>query len=121
MVAARVGRVWSVWDPAAMVSFNEGEGRERVVSWFGFVTFWLLLPFAVGGAIVLRRRRVMLTPLLAQFVIVTLTAASIYGLVRFRVPAEVAIVVLTGVAIDRLLPRRARSESGETVVSEASR
>jgi 4-amino-4-deoxy-L-arabinose transferase-like glycosyltransferase len=121
VMAARVGRVWSVWDPAAMVGFNEGEGRERVVSWLGFATFWLLLPFAVGGAIVLRRRRVTLTPLLAQFVIVTVTAALIYGLVRFRVPAEVAIVVLAGVAVDRLLPTRAPRDHAETVAPSAPR
>ena len=48
----------------------------------------------------LRRRHVPITPLVSQFVIVTVTAAAIYGLVRFRVPAEVSVVVLAAVAVD---------------------
>ena len=41
-----------------------------------------------------------ITPLVAQFVIVTVTAAAIYGLIRFRTPAEVSLVVLAAVAVD---------------------
>jgi 4-amino-4-deoxy-L-arabinose transferase-like glycosyltransferase len=110
VVLARVGRVWSVYDPSAMVTYNVYEGRERAVSWLGFATFWLLVPFAGYGAILLRRRRVRLTPLLAQLIVVTVTAAAIYGLVRFRVPAEISIVVLAGVAVDHLLPRRSPAD-----------
>ena len=66
-----------------------------------------MVPFAVGGAVVLRRRRVPITPLVAQFVMVTVTAVAIYGLVRFRVPAEVALVVLTAVGVDAVVRRRA--------------
>ncbi len=36
----------------------------------------------------------------SQFVIVTVTAAAIYGIARFRVPAEVSLVVLAAVAVD---------------------
>jgi 4-amino-4-deoxy-L-arabinose transferase-like glycosyltransferase len=100
VVLARVGRVWSVWDPSGMVRYNENEDRDRVVSWLGFATFWLLVPVAAYGALVLHHRRVSLTPLLSQVVMVTIIAAATYGLVRFRVPAEVSIVVLAGVAID---------------------
>jgi len=103
VVAARVARVWSLYAPGYMADYNRGEGREVWASWLGFATFWLLVPFTVAGAVVLRRRRVPLTPLLAQFALVTFTAAVIYGLVRFRVPAEVSIVVLSAVAVDRLL------------------
>ena len=95
-----------------MVTYNVYEGRERAVSWLGFATFWLLVPFAGYGAILLRRRRVRLTPLLAQLIVVTVTAAAIYGLVRFRVPAEISIVVLAGVAVDHLLPRRSPADVG---------
>jgi len=110
VVAARVARVWSAWDPAAMARYNEDEGREYVVSWLGVIAFWVMAPFAVWGAVLLRRRRVALTPLLAQVVMVTLTAALVYGLIRFRVPAEITLVVLTAVAIDQLLPVAGRSQ-----------
>ncbi|MEX1007248.1 MAG: glycosyltransferase family 39 protein [Acidimicrobiia bacterium] len=104
VVAVRVARVWSLYAPGAMVDYNQGEGREPWASWMAFVAFWLLVPFAIGGAVILRRRAP-LTPLVAQFVVVTITAAAVYGLVRFRVPAEVSIVVLAAVAVDRLLDR----------------
>ncbi len=102
----RVARVWSLYAPGYMAEYNEGEGREQWASWLGFASFWTMVPFAVGGGVVLRRRRVPLTPLVAQFVVVTVTAVAIYGLVRFRVPAEVALVVLAAVGIDRLAERR---------------
>jgi 4-amino-4-deoxy-L-arabinose transferase-like glycosyltransferase len=101
----RVARVWSLYAPGYMAEYNEGEGREQWASWFGFVAFWVTVPFAVAGGVVLRRRRVPLTPLVAQFVMVTVTAVAIYGLVRFRVPAEVALVVLAAVGVDRLVAR----------------
>ena len=100
VAAARVARVWSLYAPAQMVHYNENEGRDAAVSWAGFVTFWVLVPLAVAGGVVLRRRRVPITPLVAQFVIVTVIAAAIYGLVRFRVPAEVSLVVMAAVALD---------------------
>ena len=100
VVAVRVARVWSLYAPGMMASYNQNEGRDIGVSWAGFFAFWVLVPFAVVGGVMLRRRRVPITPLMAQFVIVTVTAAAIYGIVRFRVPAEVSLVVLAAVAVD---------------------
>ncbi len=48
----------------------------------------------------------MLWPLLAPVVVVTLISALFYGLLRFRVPAEVSLVVLAAVAVVELLDRR---------------
>ena len=106
VVAVRVARVWSLYAPGQMASYNVNEGRDEAVSWAGFVTFWILVPCSVAGGVVLRRRRVPITPLVAQFVVVTLTAAAIYGLARFRTPAEVSLVVLAAVAFDTWLGAR---------------
>jgi 4-amino-4-deoxy-L-arabinose transferase-like glycosyltransferase len=106
VVAVRVARVWSLYAPGLMANYNVNEGRDVEVSWAGFFAFWILVPFAVGGAVGLRRRRVPITPLLAQFVIVTVTVAAIYGITRFRTPAEVSLVVLAAVALDRWWARR---------------
>ena len=108
VVAVRIARVWSLDAPGMMASYNQNEGREPWVSWAGFFLFWLLVPFAVVGGVLLRRRRVPITPLVAQFVIVTVTAAAIYGIVRFRVPAEVSLVVLAAVAVDAWWASRTR-------------
>jgi 4-amino-4-deoxy-L-arabinose transferase-like glycosyltransferase len=123
VVAVRVARVWSLYAPGQMASYNTGEGRDVEVSWAGFAAFWVLVPCAVVGAVTLRRRRVPITPLVEQFVMVTITAAAIYGLVRFRVPAEVSLVVLAAVAIDAWWRRSDHAEDDATtrpVAVEAS-
>jgi CHASE2 domain-containing sensor protein len=63
------------------------------------VSLYLLAPFAVGGAVVLRRRREPLRVLIVPLVFVTLVAALSYGSTRFRVAAEPAIVVLASVGV----------------------
>jgi hypothetical protein len=116
VVAVRVARVWNLYAPGFMAHYNEGEGRPVGVSWAGFFSFWVLVPFAVAGGVLLRRRRVPITPLVSQFVIVTVIAAAIYGLVRFRVPAEVSLVVLAAVTVDAWWRRRAPAESRPVAV-----
>ncbi len=118
VVAVRVGRVWSLYAPGQMASYNVNEGRDEAVSWAGFVTFWLLVPCAVVGGVVLRRRRVPITPLVAQFVVVTITAAAIYGLARFRTPAEISLVVLAAVAFDTWLGGRTEAAEDDAVTAD---
>lgn len=105
VMAVRVGRVWSVYDPDFMVHFMQGEGRPQWVSWLGFAMYVALVPASVAGAVILRRRKVMILPLVATFLIVTITAAAFYGLLRFRIPSEIALVVLAAAAFDRLADR----------------
>jgi 4-amino-4-deoxy-L-arabinose transferase-like glycosyltransferase len=95
----RIGRTWNVYDPAQMVRFTEPEGRELPVSWGGLVAYYALVPFAVAGAVVLRRRHRPVWPFIATAITVTVTSALFYGHVRFRTPAEVGIVVLAAVAL----------------------
>ena len=106
VAAVRVARTWSLYDPASMIRFNENEGREPPVGWAGFVSFWLLVPFAVAGAVTLRQRRRTIWPLLSTVIVVTVVSALFYGLLRFRAPAEVALVVLAAVALAELQERR---------------
>jgi 4-amino-4-deoxy-L-arabinose transferase-like glycosyltransferase len=106
VIAAREGLVWSAFRPSPEFRYNRGEGRKLWVSWLGFATYWVLLPVAVAGVVVLRRRHIAVWPMLMQFVIVTITAATFYGLIRFRIAVEVAIVVLAAVALDALIAHR---------------
>ena len=99
---ARQLRVWSLpWRLDQMVFYNTGEGREPWASWTGIVQFWLLVPVAVAGGVVLHRRRVRLLPLVAMPVLVFIVATLFYGLPRFRLPAEIAFVVLAAAALDQ--------------------
>jgi 4-amino-4-deoxy-L-arabinose transferase-like glycosyltransferase len=117
VAAARVGRIWGVYAPGQMVDYSEGdlqrtgEGREAWASWWGIVMWWALVPLAAYGAVILRRRGAMVLPLVMTAVVITVTAVAFYGLVRFRVPAEIAVVVLAAAALDALVTRRRRSLS----------
>jgi hypothetical protein len=117
VVMARVGRMWGVFRPIDTAHDNEFEGRPFWASVAGLALYVPLAVLAVFGVVVLARRRVPLIPLLAPVVIATLTAAAFYGLIRFRVPAEVSIVVLAAVAIDALLERRAQRGSSVSRVT----
>jgi 4-amino-4-deoxy-L-arabinose transferase-like glycosyltransferase len=115
VVTARIGRVWGVYEPGQMVSLNTGEGRETWASWIAMYQSWVAMPVAVAGAVVLHRRRRPLAPFVATAVTVTAVAVLFYGIVRFRVPADVATVVLVAVAADAALrgggPEPARAGS----------
>jgi 4-amino-4-deoxy-L-arabinose transferase-like glycosyltransferase len=108
VIAARLGRVWSLYAPWQSAELTEGEGRPVGLSLVGALTFWLLIPVAFVGVIVLRRNPA-LVPLLGPFLLVTVVVAATYGTARFRVPAEVPLVVLAGVGADRLIDRFRRA------------
>lgn len=103
--AARIGRNWGLWRPGDMLGWNESEGRPRWVTATGMVFYYPLLALAVGGVVVLRRRRVRQWPLLMPAVVVTAGTIFSYGQTRFRVPAEPSIVVLAAVALVALFTR----------------
>jgi 4-amino-4-deoxy-L-arabinose transferase-like glycosyltransferase len=112
VVAARVGRIWGVFQPLRMAKLNRGEGRPEAVSVAGWVAFWILFAPAVWGGVLLRRRGTPILPLLGTALVVTLIAAVFYGHVRFRIPADVALVVLAAVGLDAWW--RERTEPGVT-------
>lgn len=99
VVLARLGRTWGLYAPGQMVSMTRGEGREPLVSWIATYSYWALAPVAVAGAVVARRRGLRLWPFGATVVMVTAVTVAVYGTYRFRVPADVGIVVLAGIAV----------------------
>jgi len=62
----------------------------------------VLASLAVAGAVIVRRRRRLVWPLVATAVTVTIVAASTYGQQRFRIAAEPAILVLAAVTLVEL-------------------
>jgi 4-amino-4-deoxy-L-arabinose transferase-like glycosyltransferase len=100
VAAARFARTWGLWQPFAVP-----EGRRAWVQQVGAALYFALIPLAVYGLVLLRRRRVPVLIVLAPFVTVTVTALLAYGQIRFRHSAELSLVVLGAVALDRLLPR----------------
>jgi hypothetical protein len=100
VVGVRVLRVWDLWDPkdAARLEASIADRHIRAQQ-AAMASLYLLTPFAVFGAIVLRRRGETLRILLVPIVFVVLVAALSYGSTRFRVAAEPSIVVLASVGV----------------------
>jgi 4-amino-4-deoxy-L-arabinose transferase-like glycosyltransferase len=114
VAAVRVLRTWGVYAPSQQVSFESLEGRPRAWQLRGTFMYWVLAPLAIAGAVLLRRRRRLLWPLVATAVTVTITAASTYGQQRFRIAAEPAILVLAAVTLVQIsgsLTRRRRASA----------
>ena len=99
VVPLRIMRTWDLWQPHRQVEFAESEARW--LSTAGVVAYFLLMPFALAGAWLLRRVRGPLFVLLSPVVLVTVVSAVGYGVPRFRHPAEITIVVLAAAAIAR--------------------
>jgi len=106
VLLVREGRMWDVYRPRETVAFGRIEGRDENVTRAGQRIYWAAIPVALIGLVVLRRRRRPILPLVAQFAMVAVTAVLAYGTVRFRMPADVALVVLVGVTLDALLGSR---------------
>ncbi|MGO9872985.1 MAG: ArnT family glycosyltransferase [Acidimicrobiia bacterium] len=101
VILARVGRTWSLFRPFDMVAFNAGEDREPWVTRLGLIAYYPTLVFAIGGAVVLwrRRARAHLWILNAPVIVVTVGAVITYGQTRFRAAAEPSLALLAAVGI----------------------
>ena len=109
VAAVRVLRTWGLYAPSQQVNFESLEGRPRAWQLRGTQMYWVLAPLAIVGAVLLRRRRRVIWPLVATAVTVTIVAATTYGQQRFRIAAEPAILVLAGVTVVEITNRaRAR-------------
>jgi len=103
-IPKRVGRLWGVYAPIQQLRADKlVEGRTFKLSVLGLVQYWLLLPLAGMGVVTLRRSGRPLLPLLAWPLVVTVVAALTMGTTRYRVPAEVALVLLAAVSLDALV------------------
>jgi hypothetical protein len=115
VAGVRVLRVWDVWKPRSSAHFESAiADRDLHAQQAAMLSLYLLVPFAAGGALLLRRRGRPLRILLVPLGFVTLVAALTYGTTRFRVAAEPAIVVLAAIATVALWERvRARPAERE--------
>ena len=102
-IPKRVGRLWGVYAPIQQLRADKlVEGRAFKLSVLALVQYWFLLPLAGMGVLTLRRSGQPLLPLLAWPLVATVVAALTMGTTRYRVPAEVALVLLAAVSLNAL-------------------
>jgi hypothetical protein len=115
VLLVRQGRMWDVYRPRETVLFGRIEGRDENVTRIGQRVYWSAIPVALVGLVLLRRRGRPIIPIVAQIAMVAITAVLAYGTVRFRMPADVVLIVLVGVTLDALfrhIQRRRTRPSG---------
>lgn len=124
VIGARWGRTFSFFRPGQQMTFDTERGTDLWVIELGTYMYWVLLPFAIGGVVIARRRRVKVYPLLVFPLVVVIAVTFTIGAVRYRAPAEIPFVLLASVAIERLIARwrrgsrdrSDRSDRGERLV-----
>ena len=107
VIAVRWARVVGLYERerevvAARVFYKRERPLAEVTSW----SYYGAAALAIAGGIVLRRRRVPVFPLVAFPVIILISVAVTFGQDRYRAPADVALLVLAAVALDRVADRR---------------
>jgi len=115
VVLARLGGAFGVYHTVRHVGFGDGEGRPWGWGLVGQLTFLVLLVPAMVGAGLLVRRKDPWWPTVAPAAAVFVTAALVYGSIRFRLAAEVVEVLLVSVALAAVptLRRRSLREAGD--------
>jgi len=107
VMLARAGRMWDIYDVEGNIRFNAVlEGRGETPSRIGLWFYAALIPFGILGLLDLRRRGIPLSPIVGLAAAVTLTAMLSFGITRYRIPADVALVIAAAIGFD-LVVRRA--------------
>lgn len=107
VVVARVGRTLNLFRPFDTIRIDGTvEGRGEGATQLSLAFWWLSLPLGIWGAVLLRRRGVTLIPLIGVSAVVIGTAAASFGVMRYRVPVDLCVVLLAAVAVDELWAQR---------------
>jgi len=111
VVPKRIGRYWGLYAPIGQLQADIlVEGRSFRLSVVGLVQFATVALLAVAGVREVRRRDGPLLLLATLPVVGTLVAALTMGATRYRVPAEVALVLLACVALAAWAQRRSADQ-----------
>ena len=121
VAAVRVLRTFGLWQPQRLVYFAEGRklpGRVLAVA-----ACWIMLALSVAGALVLGRvdrRRLLL--LLAPVGVAVVTSVLAFGYPRFRYAADLSLILLAAMAVERIaagIPRYGSRATQRTELAAA--
>ena len=121
VVLARIGRMWGLYQPAQMAEADfVNEGRPELPATAAWWVHGAVLPLAAVGLVVLWRRGLPVSPLVALCVAATATAAINFGLTRYRAGADVALCILAAVALVALGEAVGRARRRRAAAAAAS-
>jgi 4-amino-4-deoxy-L-arabinose transferase-like glycosyltransferase len=100
MVVLRIARMYDLFRPEQNIFLNGVlEGRGYWQSRLATREYFPLLFFSIIGLVLLRRRRVPILPFLAIALAISVTAATSFGITRYRAPVDAMLPVLAGGAL----------------------
>jgi hypothetical protein len=112
VLAARLGRLtglYAVGQTVRLDSFEQNRGPEWI-TWLALIQWYVLAALAVTGLVFLRRTKTIIYPLVGLVAIGLLAGVLSSGETRYRVTAEVPVVLAAAVAgvalFDRWRPAR---------------
>ena len=94
VIYARLGRTFGFYDPVGNLQIDALLQRPYWASVWQLIMYYALLPSAIGGFMMLKRRHIAVFPLLAPVAGTFLTVAVTYGTTRFRATCEPTLVLL---------------------------
>jgi len=104
VVPARIARSWGVYRPRQTIDIGElFEQRGIRIGQLGLALHYLVTAAAAVGLAVRVRARKPVLPFLALIAVSMFSAAAAGGNLRYRVTADVALVLLAAIGIDALL------------------
>ncbi|HWC66440.1 MAG TPA: glycosyltransferase family 39 protein [Acidimicrobiales bacterium] len=100
VVAARVGRIAGLYRPLQQARLDVfPEGRDKWIAYSGAAMWYPLAGLAIAGAVILRRRRIPIYPLVAPFAVVLVVVVTTFATNRYRASAEGSLCLLAAVAV----------------------
>jgi peptidoglycan/LPS O-acetylase OafA/YrhL/4-amino-4-deoxy-L-arabinose transferase-like glycosyltransferase len=101
VVAARIGRTFGLYQPQEQIFLDtEVETKEPVLGEVGLFVWYAIGVAGLVGLVGLRAAGRPVFPIVAIVGSVVVTVAVIYGNTRFRLPAELALMIPAGVSAD---------------------
>jgi 4-amino-4-deoxy-L-arabinose transferase-like glycosyltransferase len=119
--AARLGRAFAFFSPIQQIQLD-ADVETRPYRWalVGLGMYYALFALSIGGAVVLRRRKVPIYPLLAIGLNVALSVMVTFGDTRYRSPFEITLVVLAAIQLDWFWSKLRRSPRGPSDLEESA-
>jgi len=102
VIPARIARMWGFYQPLEQVRLDIGEGRPSFAAKFGFLEYLILAPAALLGVVIQWRRKQPVLVVGLWALLATFTAATAFGTTRYRIAAEVSIVMFAAITFDYL-------------------